>query len=58
MSSSLGPEKKIKTIKIGPLVKQHEAFILDNTLHLSEEEFDWLMEYVDGMNLHVKVLGK
>lgn len=57
-SSSLTPLNRIRKIKIGPLVKEHEAVLLDDAIHLSEEDFDCLLDYLDGMNIHVKVLKR
>lgn len=60
VSLNILPKKAfpIRKIKIGRLIKEHEGIILDETLQLSQEDFDCLLEYLDGMNLHVKVLKK
>lgn len=49
---------KVRKIKIGPLIPEHKGFLLDDTLSISEEDFDVLLEYLDGMNIHIKVLKK
>jgi hypothetical protein len=48
----------IKRIKVGVLVKEHEGVLLDDTLNLSQEDFDCLLEHLDGMNIHVRVLQR
>lgn len=50
--------RTVRKIKIGLMVREHQGFLLDDTLSLSEEDFDCLLEYLDGMNIHIKALQR